>query len=243
MSYTANQLIIDAFLQTGLIPQENANVPAYMINQGFILLNDILTEWGSDTSLIPYSTVIDFVFRANVGSYTFGIGDQYDVNVNPMIDVISFTYMINPDSGNNLVFSVEAMTEPEYAAILYRGVSTYPAQYLLRPFANYSELIVQPLPQQDFPAQLVLKQTLPTVQLYEDLQIRMPRGFLLNLKYQLMLDIADSFSIELPQGFILKANRALANMRGNNKIDLISRKTETISNKKRQVFPFTGWFT
>ena len=113
----------------------------------------------------------------------------------------------------------------------------------MRPFANYSELIVQPLPQQDFPAQLVLKQTLPTVQLYEDLQIRMPRGFLLNLKYQLMLDIADSFSIELAQGFVLKANRALANMRGNNKIDLISRKTETISNKKRQVFPFTGWFT
>ena len=49
MSYTANQLIIDAFLQTGLIPQENANVPAYMINQGFIRLNDILTEWGSET--------------------------------------------------------------------------------------------------------------------------------------------------------------------------------------------------
>jgi hypothetical protein len=243
MSKTAIQLITDAFLQTGMIPQENANVPAYMINQGLVLLNDIILMWGSDTSLAPYQNVINFNFVANQQCYKFGIGDQYDVNTEPMIDILSFTYEINPGDGNNLVFACEMMTETEYASILYRGVATYPAQYLMRPFAEYTELVVQPLPQQDFPVQLVLKQRLAEIGLYQDLECRFPPGFLLCLKYQLMLDICDAFSFECSTSFQLKAANALKSMQANNKMDLYSRKTETISDKRRQVFPFTGWFT
>lgn len=243
MSYTADQLIRDALLQTSIISQENANIPAYMVNQGFILLNDIITEWGSDTSLAPYTSELNFNFVANQERYTFGIGEQYDVNTEPMIDITSFTYIINQSSGNNLVFSVEAMTEPEYASILYRGVATYPNQYLMRFYPEYTEVIVQPLPQDAFPVQLMVKYRLPTVQLYQDLEVLFPPGYLLCLKYQLILDLCDAFSFDMGPNFIAKAQKAIKEMRGNNKIDLISRKTETLASRTRDEIPFTGWFT
>ena len=241
MSKTANQLVIDAIYQSGLIPQENQSIPAYMIAQGMTLLNDIILMWGSDTSLAPYQNEVRFNFVANQERYTFGIGDQYDVNTQPMIDITSFTYNVGPGSDSNLFFQCEQMNEPQYASILYRNVSTYPGQYLMRCFPEYTEIIVQPLPQDAYPVQLLLKARLPTIQQYEDLECKFPPGFLLNLKYQLMLDYMDAFGMEPSPAFILKAQTAFKSMQGNNKIDLYSRKSETISNRTRQYYPFTAW--
>ena len=240
---TADQLCRDALLQTSMIPQENNNIPEYMVGQAFLLLNDIISMWGSDTTLAPYTSELNFNFVANKERYTVGIGDSYDIQHEPMIDITSFTYMIDPNNGNNLWFNVDQITEPQYAAILYRSVSIYPSQYLLRYYPKYTEIIVQPLPQQAYPVQLMVKSRLPKVDLYQDPETLFPPGYLLCLKYQLMLDICDSFGFDPGTAFVNKARKAIADMRGNNKIDLISRKSETLSNRIRDQYPFTPWFT
>jgi hypothetical protein len=240
MTKTAHDLISDALLQSGIIPQENANIPAYMINQGFSLLNDIINEWGSDPGLIPYQKVVSFNFVANQQTYTFGLGDEYDVNTDPIVDVVALTYFIN--SQNNIKFNVQPMNEPMYANILYTGVSTYPAQYLLRLYPKHSTIEFQPLPQSNYAVTLVCKQRINPVELYQDLEVQFPPGFLLALKYRLMLDIANAFSFTLDASFGAKATKTLAAMRGNNKFDLAIRKTESL-NANRTFFSYAQWWS
>jgi len=242
MAYSVNKLINDALLQTGMIPQENANIPAYMTDQAFILLNDIILMWGSDQSLAPYAAELNFNFVANQERYTFGVGDQYDVNASPMIDISSFVYNIQTGGGAPLMYTVEAMTEVQYQNILYRGINAYPSQYLMRLYPEYTEVIVQPLPQLSFPVQIMVKSRLPIVSLYQNLENLFPPGYLLCLKYQLMLDICDAFSFDIGASFIAKATAAIKQMRGNNKMDIYSRKSERMRGSTQRTGQQWQWW-
>lgn len=230
MSKTANQLIIDAYLQTGMIPQESGDaVPPYLISQGLILLNDIIAEWGGMSNHIPYQKVITFDLVANQESYTFGLGGSYDINTEPLIDIIEMTFFINNNPPDNIKFTVLPMTEFEYGNIVYTNVNTYPSQYLLRVFPDYSEIKLQPRPQSSYPMTIVCKQRLQPVELRQNLQGIFPLGFLLCLKYRLMMDIADSNGFDLPVSFIQKAQNAISAMKGNNKQNLGIVQSETIN--------------
>lgn len=240
MAKTALQLITDALYQTSIIPEENDAVPSYMMNRGLVLLNDIIDEWGSDTGLIPYQTILEFDMVPGQDEYTVGLGNEYDINSNQILRILAFNFDVySSDSANPITYQLEEMNEPENANIVYRGVATYPSRFLLRSFPKYSSIIVQNKPNSAFPCKLVCKQRINPVSLYENLEDQFPPGFLLAIKYQLMQDIKDAYGQDVDQSLSTKASKALKNVRGNNKLDLYIRKTETLRGSSW----YRGWFT
>lgn len=244
MSKTANELIVDAYLQTGIIPQEDGGVvPSYLVSQGLTLLNDIITEWGGMTNYIPYQQVITFDLIANQESYTFGLGGGFDINTAPLLDIIEMTFFINNNPPNNIKFSVLPINEFEYGNIVYTNINTYPSQYLLRVFPTYSEIKLQPRPQSTYPMTIVCKQRIQPVELRQNLEGIFPQGFLLALKYRLILDIFDSNGIPAPASFVDKSTRAIANMKGNNKLNLSVVQSETVNSGPNNVWWGIYWAT
>lgn len=226
---TANALIADAYLQTGIIPQEADQIQPYLIAQGLTLLNDIIIEWGGQTSKIPYNNPpIKFKFTPNKTSYTFGLASSNDIRVSPIIEVITFTFFLNTPS-NSIVYAIQQISEFQYSQIVTRKNSSYPSQFLLRLYPDYSEIIIQNVPSSNFDAEIIGKQRLNTVDLYTDLGTQFPDNFLLCLKYRLMLDMADANGLELSQNFINKYNKTMDNMMGSNKTDLTINNSETMS--------------
>lgn len=237
MAKTANDLISDALKQTGLIPQEADGIQSYMTMQGLQLLNDIIVEWGGIASQIPYNNPpIEFNMVANQDSYTFGNSESFDVDTNPIIDIITMVYDLDPAT-QQINVPLDQMSEMEYSNINYRKLSVYPSKYLLRLYPAHSEIIIQPRPQLAFPTRIVAKQRLQVVELYEDLEVQFPPSFLLCLKYRLCLDLADANGFEMSQSFQAKAQRAMSQMKGNNKMDLTVNATESFSKQYQG-----GWF-
>lgn len=230
---TANDLITDAIIQSGIIAQESGpygSLPEYMTQNGFILLNDIIREWGGKSAYIPYNNEpIHFNFIPNQQSYTFGPSPTYFYNTQPIIDVITFTFFLDFNT-NKINKPLKRITEFQYANILYRNNSWYPCEYLLRTYPNYSELIVQALPSQGYSATVICKQRLkPIESIFQDLEVQFPQNFLLCLKYRLMLDLMDSYGKEPSPAFIKKYDECLKNMLGSNKLDLTTQATENMA--------------
>lgn len=233
---TANDLITDAILQTGLIPQEGGpygSLPDYMIQQGFLLLNDIIRAWGGVSGIIPYNNQpIKFSFVPNQESYTFGLDQSLFLNTAPIIDIITFTFFLDAPS-DKVNINIQRMTEAQYANILYRSWNCYPSAYLLREYPHYSEILVQPLPSQAYNATIICKQRLqPLDSIFVDLGTQFPDNFLLCLKYRLMLDLSMSYGKEPSPDFIERYKRALADMMGSNKLDLTLQPSETMTSRR-----------
>jgi hypothetical protein len=232
---TANDLITDALLQTGIIAQEGGpygSQPAYMNQQAFILLNDIINEWGGATGILPYNNQpIHFNFIQNQSSYTFGPSPIYFYNTQPIMDVITFTYFLDYPT-NKVKRTLQKITEFQYANILYPSVGCYPSEYLLRRYPDYSELIIQSIPSQNFSATIICKQRLTAlIDPFQDLS-ELPPHYRLCLKYRLMLDLWDAYGVEPTSAFLAKYQKCMDSMTGSNKMDLTLQPTESLCRRR-----------
>jgi hypothetical protein len=235
---TANSLITDAILQSGIIPQEGGpygSLPEYMIKHAFILLNDIIRAWGGMSGIIPYNNEpIKFSFVPNQESYTFGLNKSLFLNTQSIIDVITFSFFLDLPT-NKVNRNLTRITEAQYANISYRGITNYPSVYLLRDYPQYSEILVQPIPSQSYSATIIAKQRLsplPEDNIFVDLSVQFPDNFLLCLKYRLMMDICMSYGKDISPDFIERYKKSMADMMGSNKMDLTLQPSQSMNNRR-----------
>lgn len=232
---TANDLITDALLQTGIIAQEGGpygSQPAYMNQQSFILLNDIIREWSGISGILPYNNVpIHFSFISNQQNYTFGPSPTYFYNTQPIIDIITFTYFLDYPT-NKVNQTMQRITEYQYANILYPSVGCYPSEYLLRLYPDYCEIFVQSIPSQPYAATIICKQRLTQLDsIFQDLS-QFPPNFTLCLKYRLMVDLYDAYGLDPSPSFLQKYVNCMNSMKASNKMDLTIQPTESLCRRK-----------
>jgi len=235
MSVTS--VIVSGMRKLGIVPEEQ-EVPPYMVQRGLELLNDILAEWGNDRIYIPYQSKLVVTLEANKGSYTFGNGDEFDVDTNQIISILEMTVQ-DPNSPGVDYPTIPPITEEMYAAIPYKKSTGLPCEFLLRNHVDYSELLCQPLPYKELTLTMICKQRLSQVA-QTDLLTEIPINYARPLKYKLAMDAAQIYGKNLSPGFMQLAIKSLEDLEAAAvDIDYTVRRDEQLN---QQNIVYFGWF-
>ena len=188
---TAGDQVRRALRLTGQYPL-GESIPGEVINEALDVLNYIIRDWGGEPASIPYQTYLSFPLVAGQNVYTNGVGAQYDINSNQIIDILRANYVLG-----DLVMWLNIIDEYQYNSTWDRNLTGIPDSVLLRLHPTTSDIIFSYLPQQAFTINLVVKQRLSTLTLSDTIN-EIPENYFSALVYTTAKELAAYWDIELP---------------------------------------------
>lgn len=204
MAYTAQNLITDVLLDMGVIADE-ATPTASQIVTGLTKFNDLLETWNIDTLALYGATEYVIPFVANKVSYTIGPSGDLDI---PRPNNITQAFVRNNFGSpmNQVDIPLAILTNAEYAALPFKSwTGGYP--FIGVWFDQTYPLItayVNPVPTgSDY--SLVFWNDNPLGALTQFTVLSFPPGYKRAIKYALYIELAESYTIEVPQSITTKA--------------------------------------
>ncbi len=237
MTVAASDIIEGACRRLGTLGEEQA-VPAYMIARGVEVFNDILGEWGRSNIHIPYQSTLNIPLVENQELYTVGPSGAYDVNSAQIIEIEQC--VITDSTAPNYFYPVMIGDEKQYWRVYNRASEGVPIFVLLRNYQTYSEVRFLYLPYTTtLSADLLVKQRLAQITGPTQQMTILGDEYLLPLKYQIAVDLADIYKIQLPDRFIDRAKSTVENLLAANfNIDVSVKKDEMLSRSSYGYWPW-----
>ena len=185
MTYPAIKLINEAFFLSSIVGKGFNQPTSDQINEGLVLLNDILSEKSVDTELNPYYS-----------SYTFNtVSGQEQYFVPNLIQPETMTFVLN-----TVRYTVDYMTRKQYwDTFRANTVSTLPFTYTYEKVLAGANLYFYPLPNDVYPitmwGQFFLTQV---ANLQQDLSVSYAGFYLSYLKFALAARLCMFYSKTVP---------------------------------------------
>lgn len=191
---------------------EGEEADGFLATDGLQIFNQILDDWGSLGVYIPYHTYTTIELVANTPSYV----------VTPVIAELDEAQLI---VSTNLKFSLLMADTKQFSNFNFAFPITRPTSIYIGTQQTFddngllaSTVYFWPTPDQAYTAQLIQKQTLANVTLFDDLSMLPPRMYK-TLRYQLASDFQIQYGTELPERFYRDLDMLIAKMHANNPSD------------------------
>lgn len=204
MAYTAQNLITDVLLDMGVIADE-ATPTSSQIVTGLTKLNDLLETWNIDKLALYGATQYVIPFVANKGSYTIGPTGDLDI---PRPNNITQAFVRNnfgPVS-QQVDIPLEILNNEQYAALPFKAwTGGYP--FIGVWFDQTYPLItayVNPIPSGSSYS-LVFWDDNALGALTQYTVLSFPPGYKRAIKYAMYIELAESYTIEVPPSINVKA--------------------------------------
>ncbi len=192
------------------------------ITSAFEALNDMVDDWGTQRQTIYKITRNVFALTANTATYTLGSGGTWNIVRPVWIDRVSII-PLNSGSGNTGPMEIPigmALTVAEFQQITIKtATSTFPMWiYWDRGWvAGLSTVTVYPVPTESTGAIVLYTPTALTE--FTDLatEFTFPPGYAKALRYNLAVELAPEYGIDVPKDVAKIAIETLADIkRANN---------------------------
>ncbi len=202
MTYTARQLINDAYYLSGIVGQSFEEVSGSQIEVGLNRLNAFLSIKGAQTELIPYYDIFEQQFVAGQ--------EKYFIPNLVELDTLSF-YLTN--SNNDPVTAVrlpiDHLTRYQYLSTARpEGINAIPFSYYTNRVLGGMDLYVYFLPQIPYFYQVSGKFALQTTSLNQDLSLVYDGWYIEYLRYGLAILLCEWWQV-VPAASLQKQADAL----------------------------------
>lgn len=166
MAYPVTLVISEAFYTSGIVSRQFQTVAGDQEETGFLKLNEILTDTGIESDMIPY-------FQS---SYTFNAIAGQEMYFIPNLTVPeTITFNLNSlgnsiNNSNSVRYQMQKTSRDRYfGSGRANGINSLPFKWHIERCFGGSNLFMYFLPQQPFPMTLTGLFTLQKVSLYQDL--------------------------------------------------------------------------
>ncbi len=186
MAYTALQLITNAYYLSQIVARELQTVSGTQINDGLLLLNDILVIKGTDKRLIPYYQ-----------RYTFNtIGGVEDYFIENLIAVDTLTFNLGV-----VRYSMQEMSRRDFfGSPRVDNIQSLPFSYREERELDGTRLYLYFVPDQVYVMKLSGKFGLTEVAINTDLTLTYDRYYIEYLRHELANYICSEWGQTLPDG-------------------------------------------
>ena len=221
---TVAQFIEDAARAARLVGEEQPMEP-YQSARGLQILTNILNKFGGTHVTVPYETVVNFDTVIGQQTYSNGIGVDFDINDNQIIDIMD-VYA----EKEGVRYPVALINEKEYKNIVYPIAQGIPWMMLMRKFKTYTDLIIQPVPALVFDMTLVCKQRISSPAFNDELTEFISLDWIDDLHYLVARDFIMYYSLPIPNQFFMdRVTSALNDLKAQNNVDVFVEKQEIIT--------------
>lgn len=183
MSYTAHELITEAYYISGIVSAEYETVTGYQISRGLKSLNKILNRSGFDTGIIPYYT--EYEFNAVIGQ------EEYFVANLVQADTLTFNL-------NSVRYSIAPQNRKAYqGSFRANNINSLMFVYHIERTKGGATLFMYFEPDQAYPCTLWGQFTLSGVTQFQDLSATIDLGYIEYLEYELAMKLCvdNDFSV------------------------------------------------
>lgn len=218
MSYTAIQLITNAYAASGIVSRDFQTVSATQITDGLDTLNEILTEKTIDLSMRPYYQVYNF--NAVIG--------QEEYFIDGLIEIETLVFFIN-----GVRFSMTKAKRKQYFGTPRAdNVESLPGQWHIEREVGGARLFLYFKPSQPFDMQLWGQFGLDEAAINTNLATVYDKYYISYLKYQLADRLCINFNYETPMGVAKQlAKYELMIDKRTSPLDLSMKKISTMSHR------------
>ncbi len=171
MTYTARQLIDNAWYLSSIVSRNLQTVSGDQASEGLDMLNGLLAMKSADLSYIPYWAVYDFTAVANQEKYF----------IPNLIAAETLTFYIGP-----VRYATSPQTRRNYfGAGRVDNISSLPFNWRLERVVGGSNLYLYFLPASTYPLQITAKFAFGTATLDQDLSLTMDQFYIQYLTFEL----------------------------------------------------------
>lgn len=189
-------------------------------------LNDMLAGWSNSNLLITAYTRETFNLTAGDGTYTIGIGQDFNT-VAPLHIVSAFTREATID------YPMESITDVEYDRLVQKADSQGRPYYWN--YDNANTIRIYPIPSTAYELHLLSEKPISAVGL--DTELSFNPGWERAIRYNLALELAPEYGVEIPRSVAIIAATSLAEIKRQ-----VSRKRPIRKSEVGQVFNiYTGF--
>lgn len=233
MAFTARQLITRAYYLSGIVARDFESVTGQQINDGLDILNEILSEEGVTTRLIPYYK--EYTFNAVPGQ------EKYFTPGLLQIETITFTI-------DSVRYQMRGQGRYQYFATgRANNIQSLPYSWHYERVYNGSDIYLYFLPDTDYPIQVWGKFALDEVATLDtDLTPTYERFYIKYLTYALSRDICEENQEAMPPQTMEQLGELEEKLTFVSPIDLTMRKVSSLQSKN--VFNYgqanlgRGWY-
>lgn len=199
---------------TAHVIREGGEMSGFRATQGLQFLNEIISKWSRIGIYIPFNVTTILNVEANVYLYT----------VNPPMAELDEAKLI---VSTNVQYPLQIVDTHLFNLFNYNFPVSIPNSiYLSREQAfdennnPVSNIYIYPTPDQAYTIQIIQKQSLQQVTLFQNLDISaLPPSIYRTLRYQMASDLRDVYGTELPPSFDMQLQEMLAEMMALNPSD------------------------
>jgi hypothetical protein len=216
MAYSVLEAITESFYLSGIVSRSLQVVSGDQLSAGITYLNQILSFKSVNNDLLPWFKTYDFVLQSGE-SKTFIPGLVY---------AESFTFFLN-----SVRYSTSKATREEFFATgRAENINSLPLQWYSELTLNGSNLYVYFVPQQDFPAQIVGKFALQSVDIYDDLTLTYEMNYIFYLQYSLAKFLCDLYGYQVPAAVSQQIDAFELSLSNRSPVNVKTRKVRLIGN-------------
>lgn len=184
MTYTANQLITDAYYTSDIVSREFETPTGGQLTDGLRFLNDLIGDKALETNLVPYLS--KFNLNAIVG--------QTDYFIPNLVSIETYTFFIN-----NIRYSTYNVNFKKFQGCFRAvDVKSLPWQWNARRVLGGMLLSVYFVPDVAYPMEIYGQFSLSEVTQFQDLSISYDRYYINYLKFELADRLCTEFGYLVP---------------------------------------------
>lgn len=204
MSYTVQNLIVDAYNKSGIVPRGYKTVTGEQSKVGLQLFNEILSDKTVDDSMLLYYTKYDFDFIAGTSEYFI-----------PLLNSIeTFTFFITGQDGSAVRYSMaEQNIDKFWNTPRAEGIESLPLAWNFQREKGGGRLFLYFSPNLAYPGQIWGQFQLESVTQFEDLNEVFEAFYRSFLCYELAERLCEEYNFETPMGVhtrLLKYRRIIS---------------------------------
>ena len=217
MAYTVTELISYAYYTSGIVSREFQAVDGYQINDGLLLLNEILSDKTIEEDMVPYYT--------NQYNWTSVVGqERYFIPNLTRVDTLVFFI-------DSVRYAMRENFRDQYFGNgRAQDIRTLPFNWNQERTLGGMYIYLYFFPDQPYPMQLTGLFSLQSVVLNQDLTLILDPYYISYLKYRLVDKLCILYNYEMPPGAmkeLLKYEQLISNRSG--PMDLHMTKISTLS--------------
>ena len=200
-------------------------------NDGLAALNDMLESW-SNEDLITYAMSTESFSLTGASSYTIGTGG--DFNTSRPIDINNALVRIS-----NIDYTLEIIPQEVYQQIPFKSISTQIPGYLT--YDNgypLGTIKMYPIPLSGGTLVMQMNKVLTAIATLVT-SVDFPPGWKRALRYNLAIELAGEYGVQVPQQVADIARKSLGNLK---RATSVNRPLPMLANNPVQNNIFSGWY-
>lgn len=173
---------------------------------GLEILNQLIASWSGENLVIPSRTTETLTYSTSKNEYTIGSGGDLDT-VRP-IQILDGYHRLN----NQLDYAMEIMSFRRYADIGLKNISTFPERLYYEPEYPLGKIHFDYAPTTDLTLHLISMKPLTAIADL-DTAIALPAEYDRALKFNLAMDLAPDYGMQISQSVLNAATESKRNIK------------------------------